>query len=616
MSAPGLWHLGARTGQLGGGVDGWRTLARAAATLSQRLRAATDPLAASWRGASTEAYYQHRARALGLADTVSTVAGAIAATVEAAVAALSFGQTHLDDSWLRLTRAVPGLRGFEFPVFGSPVEVLALSVAAGAAGDAVRAAIAEAHDIRDHVDGRLTGYAAELGRQRLRLEAPMQALSAYVTPWLRPDELGTPGAILIDGNRVIVNGTGGNDVIDVTTDPDTDDLLVSVDGAVSRFPPGVRLVLRGGDGNDRITLDTPTRVTGVLGGDIAVLQVHPAPDVTVLGGLGDDVIQGGDGDDSLYGLQGRDILKGGGGFDYLSGGDDNDYLDGGDGRDELAGGRSDDVLYGLDGDDRLYGGGGDDYLDGGAGADLVSGDGGDDALVGGRGDDTVLGGDGNDRLYGGEGTDRLAGGPGTDNRAYAQPDDQVTGVAQRVDVKLTSAGSFITVDGSPEFAARVQSDLDALRSSPTGQQMLIQLQDTHDHGTGQFPVSDAGSTLNIVAYDGPNGYDNWDDSRPTVHNTVQYNPAYSGSAGPPITALYHEFAHADDSFARTGAQGVYAGPDDAGVRNLEREAVGLPIDDDGRLSTPDRLDPDHPYALTENALRQELGVPLRASYKP
>src|SRR6185369_14365594 len=266
MSAPGLWHLGARTGQLGGGVDGWRTLAHASATLSQRLRAATDPLAASWRGLSTDAYYRHRARVLDLADSVSTVAGAIAAAVEAAVAALSSGQAHLDDSWLRLTRAVPGLRGF-----GSPVEVLALSVDAGPAGDAVRAAIAEAHDIRDHVDGRLTGYAAELGRQRLRLEAPMQALSAYVTPWLRPDELGTPGAILIDGNRVIVNGTGGNDVIDVTTDPDTDDLLVSVDGAVSRFPPGVRLVLRGGDGNDRITLDTPTRVTGVLGGDIAVL---------------------------------------------------------------------------------------------------------------------------------------------------------------------------------------------------------------------------------------------------------------------------------------------------------------------------------------------------------
>jgi hypothetical protein len=299
----------------------------------------------------------------------------------------------------------------------------------------------------------------------------------------------------------------------------------------------------------------------------------------------------------------------------VSGGDDNDYLDGGDGRDELAGGRSDDVLYGLDGDDRLYGGGGDDYLDGGAGADLVSGDGGDDALVGGRGDDTVLGGDGNDRLYGGEGTDRLAGGPGTDNRAYAQPDDQVTGVAQGVDVKLTSAGSFITVDGSPEFAARVQSDLDALRSSPTGQQMLIQLQDIHDHGSAQFGGDDAGSTLNIVEYDGQNGYDRWDDTTPTVNNTVQYNPDYR-LYGPPIATLYHELAHADDSFAHTAAQGVHAGPDDVGVRNLEREAVGLPIDDDNRSSTPDRLDPDHPYVLTENALRQELGVPLRTAYLP
>jgi hypothetical protein len=611
MTAPGLWQLGARTGQLAGGVEGWRTLARAATTLAQRLRAATDPLATSWRGLSTDAYYQHRARVLDLAETVSTVACAIAALVEAAVAALSSGQAHLDDSWLRLVRAVPDLR-----VFGSPVELLALSAAAGPAGDAVRAAIAEAHDIRDHVDGRLSGYAAELGRHRLRLEAPMQTLAAYVTPWLRPDELSTPGAILIDGNRVIVNGTGGNDIIDVSTDPDTDDLLVSVDGVVSRFPAGVKLVVRGGDGDDRITLDTPTRLTGVLGGSLAFLQVHPAPDVTVLGGLGDDVVQGGDGDDSLYGLQGRDILRGGGGFDYLSGGDDNDYLDGGDGRDELAGGRSNDVLYGLDGDDRLYGGGGNDYLDGGAGADLVSGGGGDDALFGGRGDDTVLGGDGNDRLYGGEGSDRLAGGPGTDNRAYAQPDDQVSGVAQRADVQLTSAGSFITVDGSPEFAARVQSDLDALRSSPTGQQMLIQLQDIHDQGSGRFGSLDAGSTLNIVEYHGQNGYDQQHNTALTVYNTVEYNPAYSGSDGPPIATLYHELAHADDSFAHTSAHGVHAGPDDVGVPNLEREAVGLPIDDDHRPSTPDRLDPDHPYALTENALRAELGVPLRPSYRP
>ena len=280
MSAPGLWQLEARTAQLAAGGDGWRALARAAAAVGQRLRGATDPLATSWRGLSTDAYYRHRTRVLDLAGTVSTVADAIAGTLEAAVGALTSGQAHLDDSWLRLTRAVPGLRGFGFPV-----EVLALSATAGPAGDAVRAAIAEAHDIRDHVDGRLSGYATELGRHRLRLQAAMRTLALYVTPWLRPDELSSPGAILIDGDRIIVNGTGGADIINVRTDPDTDDLLVDVNGVVSRFPPGVKLVVRGGDGDDRITLDTPTRLAVDLYGSIATAQVHPAPDITVLAGL-------------------------------------------------------------------------------------------------------------------------------------------------------------------------------------------------------------------------------------------------------------------------------------------------------------------------------------------
>ena len=45
------------------------------------------------------------------------------------------------------------------------------------------------------------------------------------------------------------------------------------------------------------------------------------------------------------------------------------------------------------------------------------------------------------------------------------------------------------------------------------------------------------------------------------------------------------------------------------VPERERVAVGLPIDDDGDPTTPERLDPRHPYPLTENALRDELGVP-------
>jgi hypothetical protein len=78
--------------------------------------------------------------------------------------------------------------------------------------------------------------------------------------------------------------------------------------------------------------------------------------------------------------------------------------------------------------------------------------------------------------------------------------------------------------------------------------------------------------------------------------------------GPPITVLYHELAHVYDYAHGTSAEGVHAGPDNAGIDNAERVAVGLPIDHDQDQSTPDQLDPIHPYDFTENGLRDELGV--------
>jgi hypothetical protein len=50
------------------------------------------------------------------------------------------------------------------------------------------------------------------------------------------------------------------------------------------------------------------------------------------------------------------------------------------------------------------------------------------------------------------------------------------------------------------------------------------------------------------------------------------------------------------------------------VPNRERAAVGLPIDHDADPATAIRLDPDHPYALAENGLREELGLPGRERY--
>ena len=332
--------------------------------------------------------------------------------------------------------------------------------------------------------------------------------------------------------------------------------------------------------------------------------------VSVLAGDGDDVVRADTAGGSYYGGSGRDMIVAEAGDDYLSGGDGADYLDGGGGDDELIGGRGDDTLYGLDGSDRLAGGSGVDYLDGGRGADVAAGGSGDDIVFGGRDADTLLGGDGDDRLYGGEGTDHLDGGPGTDDRAFAQSDDAVTGVEHRTDVQVSDAGSFVLIKGDDHFAARVESDLDALRSSPDGEAMLSTLEARHFLD---------GDSLTIVEFDGHDAH------APSVDlmdgssiDWVQYNPTDNGlpriAPAPPVVVLYHELAHVSDSFAGTFAEGTYEGADNAGVPNLEREAVGLPIDDDHDPATPDRLDPDHPWELTENGFREELGLPARPRY--
>jgi len=65
----------------------------------------------------------------------------------------------------------------------------------------------------------------------------------------------------------------------------------------------------------------------------------------------------------------------------------------------------------------------------------------------------------------------------------------------------------------------------------------------------------------------------------------------------------------------------YSGPDaqdrNAGVPNAERQAVGLdntgvPYDFDGKSSTPKTT--ANPNALSENGLREELGLALRMHY--
>jgi hypothetical protein len=311
-------------------------------------------------------------------------------------------------------------------------------------------------------------------------------------------------------------------------------------------------------------------------------------------------------------MWGNDTIHGGGGDDTGYGGSGRDYLDGGTGNDSLDGGSGNDVLYGLAGSDDLHGADGDDYLDGGTGNDTLEGDSGNDALIGGRGDDQLRGQGGDDHLYLADGADTGSGGSGTDT-GYARA-GQPADVEHTVTVQLTDVPRLISVQGSPDFVARVGSDLDALRASPDGADMFTMLQ----AGTvpaalreaGPFGVPD-GVRLTITETADANDYA----GASGTSYSVQYNPAYITTAdGPPIVGLYHEFAHVDDYLWDTTATGVYQGADNPGVPNREREAVGLPVDDDGMSCTPDRLDPMHPYPLTENSLRTELGLPIRPTY--
>ncbi|WP_344138107.1 M91 family zinc metallopeptidase, partial [Luedemannella flava] len=443
------------------------------------------------------------------------------------------------------------------------------------------------------VRGRLDRSLADA---RVRLDAARAALDA-ATAWCAavtagrdplaarlPPDPKLAGQVIDTGDVLVVAGTDRADSVRVARDPATGGLIVTVDGVPRYVRPGTRLIVRTGAGDDRVVVD-PDVTAGV----------------TVLAGAGDDRVTGGSGDDLLAGLGGDDVIHGRSGRDRVTAGAGRDYVDGGAGSDAVRGGAGDDTAYGLSGDDRLDGGAGVDYLDGGRGDDRLIGGADGDALTGGRGRDDVRGGAGDDYLYGGDDADILTGGAGGDV-AYAQADDVRAGVERDVDVALTAADA-VRVRGTADFVERVGSDLDTLRSSPVGGRMLDALRVD-------------GAPVTVTATPDANGYAI---ARGGVFGApgvdVEFNPEFQAVAGgPPVTVLFHELAHAYDLLHDTYAPGVYTGPDDGRVNNMEREAVGLPVDHDGDPTTPPRSFPGHPDELTENALRAELGVPPRQRY--
>jgi Ca2+-binding RTX toxin-like protein len=157
------------------------------------------------------------------------------------------------------------------------------------------------------------------------------------------DLAGTLGGATGDGqaDRVVINGSGGNDAIKVSGDTSS----VAVSGlsalvAIRHQEPGDALAVNGLGGND--TIDA----SGLAAATISLTLDGGAGNDTLAGSNGIETLLGGDGNDSIDGNAGNDSIDGNGGNDLalLGAGDDTFVWDPGDGSD---------TIEGQDGTDRL-----------------------------------------------------------------------------------------------------------------------------------------------------------------------------------------------------------------------------------------------------------------------
>lgn len=408
---------------------------------------------------------------------------------------------------------------------------------------------------------------------------------------------------------VIAMGTEGSDEIYITSG-NNGSLVVTVNGEATEYSADVlpRLIIDGGKGDDRITVDEKVQ-TGLR----------------LTGGEGDDYIIGGSGNDIIFDHHGANTINGGAGNDIiiahgadlkdgrgntLEGGAGDDYLEGGNGRDVMNGGEGYDVLYGLGGDDELHGGAGNDYLDGGEGNDTLYGEAGNDNLIGGKGDDVLRGVAGDDLLIGASGSDSLDGGEGS-NRIISSGDmDTVqAGAWDTVQTLATVPMTrYVGPMGKDEFEdARIESDLETLANTESGQMFSQTIFDT-GHNVDIRMAASGSSCRSGEGCDEPGvGSDS------TIHYAFS-KIALSGQTPwanrAPIVSLFHEMCHSYNAALGNMNRNFYdydgnmVRDEKQGVRGVEFQAVGI---DNPSVEANPRL-------MTENGLRELFGYERRERY--
>ena len=379
-------------------------------------------------------------------------------------------------------------------------------------------------------------------------------------------------------------------------------------------------------GNDRITVDKYVNIEmHINSGDGDDDIVSNGRVGTVIGGKGNDHIRLGTGDMAVTGGDGDDTITAGTGNAAISEGKGNDHL-------YTGFGPANRVLFlnGDRGDDHLYAGPGKVVLNGGRGNDTLSGYY-RTTFYSGEGADTINSYDKNDKIY-------------------AKSTDTINnqGNSKIIPVTYSESGrKGLVIKGTEQFIEQTEDVIDRLRASPAGQKALEAMDQFVEDGHRPIVLTES-HTPGFSAYGFRNEYTSnaelrkdpfrpefgyIKDNKPGSVSTqpeIVFEPAdfdQTFSISPEIT-LHHELAHAFNGATGTGIPGKQILKDANGapllrggvprtVNNEEYQVVGIPTD-----ATPFDFDNNpntpatnvNPYPFTENALREEMGVPLRDRY--
>jgi Ca2+-binding RTX toxin-like protein len=151
-------------------------------------------------------------------------------------------------------------------------------------------------------------------------------------------DFGVPGGAQ---DVVVVNGSAATDTITAASDANGTTTVSGVPAQIrlnGTDAAGDRLEVNGLGGDD--TIDS----TRLAAAELQMRADGGAGNDVVLGGAGDDVVSGNDGADVIFAGSGDNVAFGGAGDDVMRGEEGDDFLDGGSGDDVLIGNAGDDIL--------------------------------------------------------------------------------------------------------------------------------------------------------------------------------------------------------------------------------------------------------------------------------